>query len=384
LKLTDVPSAPQQTHKVPKDWRPSATWDGQSGEITSEGLTGDPNFEQLLKDHGHDPALVMVSGPVRQSSWQVPRKNGDSEWLTSFRFSIQTKAPANGIDLPALFAEARRTKVKTAPTRTGEALVVVWSDPQTGKVDSLGGTPELIARVEEKLAKLEAYIKTQKTSKAFFLNAGDSIEGFENTASQSFTNDLSLMDQLDLEATFEWSFLRLLRKHHNDVTSATVGSNHCAWRKGKDSLGRPKDDWGLYIQRQHQRLSDEIGMGIKFTEPETWSDSLAIDIDGTIVGLVHGHQARPGRFSDYWRGQVHNGGPLSMSDLVVSGHYHALKIEPSGRNVYTGKPKWHLQAPTLDNGSSWFKNTNGSNSDPGLLVFTIGADGLNLQSLTVL
>jgi len=180
LRLTDVPITPKQTHSVPKDWRPSATWDGSNGEITSEALPGDPNFEQLLIDHGHDPELVEVVGPVRTSRWQVARKGGDSEWLTSFRFNIQRKVTAETVNLPALFAEARRTKVKTAPTRTGEALVVVWSDPQTGKTDHRGGTPELIARVEEKLAKLEAYIKTQKTSTAYFLNAGDSIEGFEN------------------------------------------------------------------------------------------------------------------------------------------------------------------------------------------------------------
>jgi hypothetical protein len=385
LKLTNVPSAPQQTQPVPKDWRPSATWDGNSGEITSEGLKGDPNYDQLLIDHGHDPLLVEIFGPIRQSRWQVARKGGESEWLTSFRFNIQTKATANSINLPALFAEAKKTKVKTLPTRTGEALVVVWADPQTGKTDVLGGTPELIARIEEKLAKLKVYIKTQKTATAYFLNAGDSIEGFENTSSQSFTNDLSLQDQLDLETTFEFSFLRLLRDTHNEVTSATVGSNHCAWRSGKGTLGRPKDDWGLYIQRQHQRLSDELGMGIKFYEPEPHSDSLALDINGTIVGLVHGHQARPGKFTEYLKGQIHNAGPLAMSDIQISGHFHSLIIQPSGRNVYTGKPKWHIQAPTLDNGSSWFKNgSNGASSDPGLLVFTIGADGLNLQSLTVL
>ena len=388
MKLTDVPTAPQQTHLVPKDWRPSATWDGNSGEITSEALTGDPNFEQLLIDHGHDPEQVMIYGAVRTSRWQVARKGGESEWLTSFRFNIQRKVSANSIDLPALFAAAKKTKVKTPATRTGEALVVVWADPQTGKVDHRGGTPELILRVEEKLAKLKDYIKTQKTSTAFFLNAGDSIEGFENVAAQQFTNDLSLMDQLDLEATFEWSFLKLLRDTHNDVTSATVGSNHCAWRKGKDSLGRPKDDWGLYIQRQHQRLSDEIGLGIKFFEPEPWADSLALDINGTIVGLVHGHQARPGKFVDYWTKQQHGGSssPLAPASVVCSGHYHQLKIEPTGRDMFTGKAKWHLQAPTMDSGSSWWSNSagGGSDSDAGLLVFTIGADGLNLQSLTVL
>lgn len=377
-RITDVPAAPQLTHSIPKDWRPSATWDGAEGEITSAPLVSDPNFEQLLRDHGHNPDEVEIVGAVRTSRWQ----GYDGEWLTSFRFRFQRKLA--GIDLASLFAEVKKTKVKPAPKLGGEALIVVWADPQTGKVDSRGNTVNLIARVAEKRTKLEAYIKQHKTSKAFFLNAGDSIEGFENTDAQYFTNDLSLPDQLDLEATFEWSFLRLLRNHHEDVTSATVGSNHCRWRKGKGALGKPADDWGLFIQRQLKKQSDIAGLGVKFLEPEEWSEALAVDVDGTIVGLVHGHQASPGKFNDFWAKQVHGGGALAHADIVVSGHYHSLLIQPSGRNPYTGRSKWHLQAPTLDNGSSWFKNFSGSDSDPGLLVFTVGEQGLNLQSLAVL
>jgi hypothetical protein len=379
MKLTEIPVAPQITHDIPKDWRPSAQWDGASGEITTEPLNSTPKFEALLQEHGHNPEEVEVVGSVRTSRWQQ-REGG--EWLTSYRFTIQRKR--THVDLPALFAEAKRTKVKPVPKTGGETLVVVWADPQTGKSDHRGGTKELIVRVEEKLAALEIYIKQQKPSKMVFLNAGDAIEEFENVDSQMFTNDLSLPEQLDLEATFEWKFLSLLRKYSEDVTAATVGSNHCAWRRGKASLGRPSDDWGIFIQRQHMKLSEELGMGIKFAEPESHSESLAIDVGGTVLGLVHGHQASPGRFTDFWAKQVHGGGPLAHADIVVTGHYHSLLIQPSGRNPYTGRSKWHLQAPTMDNGSSWYANRmGGSDSDPGLLVFTVG-DGLNIQSLAVL
>ena len=381
--LTNIPVAPQVTHEVPKDWQPSATWDGNTGEITSGPMVGEANFEQLLIEHGHNPEEVEVIGSVRTSRWQMARRGAEPQWLTSFRFTIQRKRTS--IDLPALFAEVKRTKVKAVPKTTGEALVVVWADPQTGKSDHRGGTQELIARVEEKLTALEVYIKQQKPSRMVFLNAGDAIEGFENVDSQMFTNDLSLPEQLDLEATFEWKFLALLRKYSEDVTAATVPSNHCSWRRGKSALGKASDDWGIYLQRQHMKDSERLGMGIKFAEPEPHQESLAIDVDGTVIGLVHGHQASPGKFTDFWAKQVHGGGPLAHADVVVTGHYHSLLIQPSGRNPYTGRSKWHLQAPTMDNGSSWYANRmGGSDSDPGLLVFTVGDKGLNLQSLAVL
>ena len=365
---------------IPKGWQPSFNWDGEQGELTTEPMTGQPDWDELLTQRGFDPELFEVVGNVRHSQWQQ-REGG--EWLNSYRVTVRKKTP--GIDLPALFAAAKKTSIKPVKPQTGEALIVVWADPQTGKTDHRGGTEQLISRIMEKQTKLEAYIKANKTSKAFFLNAGDSIEGFENVESQYFTNDLSLQDQLDLEATFEWSMLGLLRKYHESVTAATVGSNHCAWRKGKATLGRPSDDWGLFIQRQLKKMSDIAGAGINFVEPESWSESLTVDVDGTVVGLVHGHQAAPNQFSNWWAKQVHGGAPLAHADVVVSGHYHTLSIQPSGRNPYTGRSKWHLQAPTLDNGSSWYANkSGGTDSDPGLLVFTIGSEGLNLQSLAVL
>jgi hypothetical protein len=364
---------------VPKDWQPSAQWDGSEGEIVTPATTEQPNFEELLREHGHNPDEIEILGEVRQSRWQ----RYDGEWLTAYRFRIRRKAAS--LNLPALFAEARRTKIKPPAAVDGKALVVVWADPQTGKSDSRGGTAELLLRIAEKRANLDAYIKQQKTTSAFFMNAGDSIEGFENTAGQMFTNDLSLIEQLDLEATLEWQVLAQLSKSHGRVVSAVVPSNHAAWRSGKNALGKPSDDWGLFIQKQHAKMAELAGLPIEFARPEDWSESLAIDINGTIVGLAHGHRAsNPDAIPKWWAGQVHGGQPLSQADVLITGHYHHLRVQPSGRNPYNGRSKWWLQAPTLDNGSSWWRNASGDDSDPGLLVFVIDDNGFNLQSLTVL
>lgn len=367
------------TRPIPEDWQPSAQWNGLDGEITSGPVEGQPNFDDLLREHGHDPELVELIGEVRTSRWQ----RYDGEWLTSYRFRIRTRT--ENVDLPALFAEARRLKTKQPTATGGKALVVVWSDPQTGKVDSRGGSAELIARVNDKLAKLDAYAKKAKAGSAFFLNPGDPIESFENTPGQMFTNDLSLMDQVDLEATLEWHALNVLAKHHGQVVSAVVPSNHGAWRAGKGNLGRPSDDWGVFIQKQHAKLAEAYGLSIEFVRPEEWSESLVVDVNGTMVGLAHGHRASsPDKVPSWWAGQVHGGQPVAHADVLVTGHYHHLRIQPTGRNPYTGRSKWWLQAPTLDNGSSWWRNVSGDDSDPGLLVFVIDENGLDLSSLTVL
>lgn len=358
---------------------PSAQWNGLSGEITSQPLEGQPNFDDLLREHGHDPDLVEIIGDVRTSRWQ----KYDGDWLTSYRFSIRTKTEK--VDLPALFNEAKKRKSKQPEPSKGSALIVVWADPQTGKNDMRGGTADLIARVNEKFDKLAAYMKQAKTTEAYFLNAGDPIEGFENTAGQLHTNDLSLMDQVDLEATLEWQALVLLAKQHGKVVSAVVPSNHGAWRSGKGQLGKASDDWGLFIQKQHAKLAEAYKLNIDFVRPDDWAETLVLDVNGTMVGLAHGHRAKsPDAVPNWWAGQVHGGQPLAHADVLVTGHYHHLRLQPTGRNPYSGKSKWWVQAPTLDNGSSWYRNTAGDDSDPGLLVFTIDEQGFNLSSLTVL
>jgi hypothetical protein len=364
---------------APTGWSASANWDGFQGEITSPGSVEAPNFDELLREHGHDPEQVEVVGDVRTSRWQ----RYDGEWLTAYRFHIRLRGES--IDLPALLDAARKTKVSVPKPSEGAALVVVWSDPQTGKCDSRGGTEQLVARIAEKRAKLADYVKRYKTGSAFFLNPGDPIEGFDNVASQQFTNDLSLMDQVDLEATLEWELLTLLSKTHARVVAATVPSNHGAWRSGKSSLGRPSDDWGVFIQKQLAKMAKLAGLPIEFVRPEEWSESLALDINGTVVGLAHGHRASsPDGVPKWWAGQVHGGQPLAHADVLVTGHYHHLRLQPSGRNPFTGRSKWWVQAPTLDNGSSWWRNVSGDDSDPGLLVFVIDENGFDLQSLTVL
>jgi hypothetical protein len=53
-------------------------------------------------------------------------------------------------------------------------------------------------------------------------------------------------------------------------------------------------------------------------------------------------------------------------------------------NPITGKSKWWFQAPTQDNGSDWYRHRSGSDSDPGLLIFTVNQDGWIRDSLTLL
>ena len=358
---------------APNGWRPAVEFDGEQGTATTAGLIDAPNFDEFLRQAGYDPDVYEVLGnSVRTSKWQQ-REGGD--WLTAYRFHFRLKN--NAIDLPLLYSQAKKqSRKKPVEGLKPRALVILFSDLQLGKTDHRGGTQDLLVRVEEIKASLVALVKKEKPSKIVFCDVGDIIESFSNTADQQQlqSNDLSLMAQVDLAATIVWDFLKTLSAMVEEVTYATVGSNHCQNRVNKQRVGLLTDDWGVFIGRTLARLSHEVGLGIRFIEPQPHDESLAHDVFGDgfhVLGLVHGHQSnRPEGMPDWWRKQSFGRQPVASATLLASGHFHHLRVQELGSTPSGGSRFW-VQAATLDNGSGWFRLNSGEDSQPGLVVLSL-------------
>lgn len=298
------------------------------------------------------------------------------------RFKITDRVgPSEALDFLSLM-EAARAATGTRPSPVDgppRATVVCYADPQTGKVASRGGTPELLARVAASQDLLADYLTEMASPTAYLLDCGDAIEGFENTGSQLHTNDLSLMRQVEVASDILWSFTDQLAATHPEVVVAGVGSNHCRWRSGKNSLGNPGDDWGIHMLRQLAKnltINPASYGHVSVTWPDDHEETLALDIAGTIVGLAHGHQAsRADGIPMWWAKQVHGGQAIAHADLLITGHYHSFRTQQTGRSPFSNREKRWFQAPTLDNGSDWYRATAGEDSDPGLLVMTVDANG---------
>jgi hypothetical protein len=362
-----------------KNFRPGIEFDGTEGTATTPGYETEPeNFNEFLISAGFDPETIEVIGPIRTSRWQ---QREDGPWLTSYRFTFREKTA--GIDLPLLLAEAKKKLKQPKPLSkvTDKALVVLWSDLQVGKVDYRGNSQSLIERVALMQQRLIEKVKAEKPSKIIFCDLGDTIESFYNAADlqQLATNDLSLMEQVDLATTFAWDTLRLLYERVPEITYASIGSNHCQFRIGKQVIGKGTDDWGVFIGRQLARLAKEKGMNIRFLEPQPHDESLAIDVFDDqfhILGVVHGHQAkRPDMMATWWRGQAFGRQPVADATLLVHGHWHHLRVTELG-STPRGTSRFLVMAPTMDNGSGWWKKVTGEDSVPGLatLILEKGID----------
>jgi hypothetical protein len=221
-------------------------------------------------------------------------------------------------------------------------------------------------------------VKREKPDRIVFVDCGDTVEGFDNKASanQLQSNDLSIMEQVDLATTLAWQTLKQLVSLVPDVTYLSVGSNHCQWRVRGEQVGKKGvDDWGIFIGKQLARLAGEQALPIRFVKPQDHDESLCLDVfaDGYHrLGVVHGHQAaRPDAVGDWWRKQAFGRQPVSDSSILVHGHFHHLRVTELGSTT-TGGSRFIVGAATLDNGSNWWRTGGGGeDSQPGLVCFML-------------
>lgn len=363
-----------------------------SGSKGTAEVSVNQDLDEFFADRGIDPNLVEITSR-KISEWEVNTLDG-IKLLKSQKVSFNLQKTSQVQNIEDLFDSIDRSRadrkyiIEPEKDSSQDGLVVLWADPQTGKVDRNGGTAELIERIYEKRDKLYSYIQNNPAKSAHFLNLGDSVENIQNTSAQLGTNDLSLTDQISQERKLEHLIIDVLAATHDDVSVNIVPSNHCQLRQGKGLIGTPGDDWGINITQQLEfaySLNPDLYSHVRFNYPvDKWIESMVVDVEGVKIGMVHGHQkTQPDGIPLWWAKQVH-GGILHEAELLVTGHFHHFILRNTGVHINTGRPKYHIQAPALDNGSSWFQNISGESAEAGLVVFRVNQDGFIVGSLDIL
>jgi hypothetical protein len=369
---------PARRVEAPKEFRPALEFDGTEGFAITPGIPAGqvPDFEQFLLEQGFDPAEYEIVGAPRTSRWQ----KYDESWLTSYRFNFRKKLSEDVEDLPLLWRTAKqsiRKRAKSYKPSAEKALVVMLADFQLGKTDSRGGKIEQFERIFASYDRLEAFIAKERPSKVILADMGDIVEGFSNKADQQqlATNHGSIMWQVDSAISLVWHAIGIANKFTDDVIYATVASNHCQNRINKQQVGLPgRDDWGVFIAKQINRIAIETATPLLTLIPEPSDESLAFDVFDDqfhVLGLWHGHQsARPEAVPSWWEKQAFGSQPVAAASIGLTGHFHHLRIQELGQHANGGSRYW-IQGKTMDNGSSWFRLNQGSESQPGLTAFVL-------------
>lgn len=332
-------------------------FDGTSRPTEDELTQND--VEKFIKEKGLNPNEWDYSW--RFSEWEQNSKTDGLKTLHAFKVSgkRKTKTARELID-PKEFQDILDGFVyKPKKIDALTSLVLVATDFQLGKTDWNGGHEETIRQVLESFHKAAEFAKEKNVDEIVVVDAGDIIENIYNTSSQLATNSLSLPAQISQAFKLVLTGLKILSEV-TTVRYVAVTSNHGAHRIGMKQMGgNVQDDWGIALADMIRDSTE-----VEVITPDPFHESLIFETSGSIIGVVHGHQAgSPEKIGEWWKGQSHGNMPTGQARILISGHWHSFRMYQSGDS------RWVFVGPSSDRGSSWFTNAKGEWSESGMLAF---------------
>jgi predicted phosphodiesterase len=388
LKTTENNTTqPMESRKRSAEWTPGVSWDGNEGVVTTEAMEGDthPDWSGVLRIWGLDPDNFAVVEPVLFNVWG----NAEGALNRQWKGKVVRKGAKERADIDHLIQEIRKHKPRERkPLIEGSAsLVVVAADWQVGKKDG-DGLKGLVGRWLQAIDDVEARYKELKKmgrpiESITVLCLGDLVEGCDGHYDiQTFTVEVDRRDQVKIarrllrDALIRWS------KFAPEITVAAIGGNHGENRKNGKAFTTLNDNDDVALVESVAEIfqaNPEAYGHIKFAIP-TDSLSLTVEVGTKIIGITHGHLARAGagveaKLRRWIADQTLGRNKIGDCDILVTGHYHSLKMAD------WGGVKW-LQAPALDGGSVWWSQSTGETADVGVLTFVVSERGItDLQLL---
>ncbi len=382
LKTTEVASVQKtEPRQRQAEWTPGVTWMGDEGTITTPPVEGEthPDWSGVLRMWGLDPEHFAVVEPVLFNVWGDTLGILNRQW----KGKVVRKGRQETADIDALIQEIKKHKPRERKEIEGGAsLVVCASDWQVGKRDG-DGLKGLVGRWLQAIDDVELRLKELKKlgrpiDSITVLCLGDLVEGCDGHYDiQTFTVEVDRRDQVKIarrllrDALIRWS------KVVPSITVAAIGGNHGENRKNGKAFTTLSDNDDVALVESVAEIfqaNPEAYGHIKFAIP-TDELSLTLEVHGKIIGITHGHLARSGAGTEaklrrWIADQTLGRQRIGDCDILVTGHYHSFKLAD------WGGVKW-IQAPALDGGSVWWRQSTGEIADVGVLTFLVSSQGVS-------
>jgi hypothetical protein len=340
---------------------------GTDDQVTEDAATA------YLRTQGLDPADWEASG-FRSSQWTLP--NGETGVSTRYTFARTSAAEPERLDLDELLAEVQNHSPQAVRPDGDHGYLVLLGDMQLGKIDGDGvaGTLDRTIGCLNRAADLLGQYRQRFDVGHIHLGwLGDHIEGFNSQAGANvWRTPLPLTDQIRLTRRVILHALELFAPLASRVTMAAVPGNHGETvriaGRGVTRYDDSHDTESLVAVADAARFNPAAFGHVDFYVPRTDEMTVVVDVAGTVVAHAHGHQWRPARHFEWWRGQAFNkASAMHQADLLVAGHLHHELIDTDG-------PRTFIQVPALESESTWWRHAKGTTGAPGLIV-AITKDG---------
>jgi len=369
---------PKRQH--PEGWEPGVTWNGNEGTVTTTGMPAEnaPDWSTVLKVWGLDPEKFEVVEPVLFNVWGDTLGVLNRQW----KGKVVRKTAESGAEVKEIIDEIKKHKFSRPSVEDGgSALVVTISDLQLGKGEG-GGSKKIVERFLAGINEVESRWKDLRKSgtplsKLVVVGLGDIIENCDGHYDmQAFQADLDRREQVTVARRLITKAITQWSRFAPEILVACVPGNHGENRKGGKAFTSFGDNDDVAVFEQVAEILDanqEAYGHVKFIIPKN-DLTVTLDVYGTIVALAHGHQAKRGggnavgKIEGWWARQALGMQPVSDATLLLTGHYHNLAVATHGART-------HIQSPSLDGGSQWFKEVAGVEAPAGILTLVVSKDG---------
>lgn len=331
------------------------------GVLAQMGVVIPPDMTAKLVEVRHDPA-----------AWTRENQGDDAVTRPVVRYRWQIVPTVAGLPVTELLeAISRRKPRKVPPVVSDAAAVVAGYETQWAKIDG-GGSEQILANLfashDTSLARYRDWRKRGLCGDVVLCLVGDCLEN--GAISQG--GNLAAAGRVDMTLTEQLRvYRRTLAQIVMDwldvsptVTVAVVGGNHDQVERHGRIERNVRDSWALEGAAAVADVIQVAGFGdrVAWILPKPNEVSVSFTVAGTQIGLIHGHQTR-GKMREYVARHALSREPLGGSDIIISGHYHSLKVDQIGPQTV------HIQTPALEGGSDWYRHLTGISSPHGNVMF---------------
>lgn len=325
----------------------------------------DAFIREFLIERGYDPETVwLMTDSIRVSQWQ----RYDGEWLSSYKFQIQTK-PEFAVDISDILD---RIFLDDAPDiediAAGKTRVLFITDTHLGKgaIDG-GGTDTLIQRWKSGVtAALED--TPPDCAEILVVFGGDLIEGATSQNGKNVVGfDLPLAQQQTAAMSMcAWTIQEAARYSQRVIATVVPGNHGETTRIQNVAID---DSWDIQALK-----TTEIAIGMlpgseerfEFIYPAEGRGSVTVDTAGGKVAVVHGHHfgGKPLQGAQsWWSGHITNDRPERDASVLLCGHYHSFQME-----AWTAR-RWIIFGSALETESAWLAHKTGATGHYGITAF---------------
>ncbi len=383
----------QQDIKPPAALKPGMDWDGDEVQVTSE-VYSEPisDWDVLLSELGYDADLYEIIEPVKISAWDVSTEEGPKR-MFSYKAGIRAKqiTQYRDDDYKDLVQQIKKHRPMKEIAGGDSVFVINLSDWQLGKADGDGthGTVKrLLNRFDLIIARITELKKMGRNiQKIIIAGLGDMEEGCEgNYPSQPFTVQLNRRQQIRLLRRLLTQIITRVAKMAPEVEVYAVPGNHGENRNGSGKAFTTRgdnDDVAVFEMVAEILANNPEAYGhVKFFLPEDDIYMIA-EACGRHIGFFHGHLTQGGadpqkKIRDWWKNQAFCKKEIGFVDILVTGHYHHFSL------VEYDDTAIHMQCPSEDGGSEWYRDLVGVDSRPGTLTFLVDNSGRPYRDLEIL